>query len=170
MVSLGRLLGTSWSGLGMSKSSVVRIAMAGACLSAAWLLGRRSQAMANHPPTVVSIPVQPDVGDAADCPCFNLVDLDVTQWSGVVVDDPICKSSPPLWSITSKPTEIVNAASVHTDLNTCVFVVEFGPNADVFRAELRLTPTQTKHCIKIIEAKQAELLCVPSVSDRASSS
>lgn len=146
------------------------MATAGVCLSAVWLLGERSQAVASHPPTVVSAQVQPDVGDAADCPCFDLEDLDVTQWSGMVVDHPNCKNGSPLWSIASIPTGIVNAASVHTDLNTCVFVVEFGPNAEVFRADLLLSPAQAKHCIEIIEAKQAELLCVPSVSDGASSS
>lgn len=146
------------------------MATAGVCLSVVWLLGERSQAIANHPPTVVPAQVQTDAGDAADCPCFNIQDLDATQWSGVVVDDPNCKNGSPLWSIASMPTGIVNAASVHTDLNTCVFVVEFGPNADVFRADLRLTPAQAKHCIEIIEAKQAALLCVPSVSHGASSS
>lgn len=154
----------------MSKSSVLRMATAAACMSTVWLIGKRSHAVADHPPALVSAQVRPDFGDACDCPCFNLEDLDTTQWSDVVGDNPNCKNGSPLWSIASIPTGVVNAASVHTDLNTCVFVVEFGPNANVFRADLLLTPAQANHCIEIIEVKQAELLCVPSVSDRASSS
>ena len=145
----------------MSKSSVLRIATAGACMSLVWLVGKRPHALANHQTAVGFAQLQLDLGDTSDCPCFNLENLDATQWSRAVGDTPNCKNGSPLWSIASIPTGIVNAASVHLGLDTCVFVVKFGPNAGMFKADMRLTDAQLTHCVEIIEAKQAELLCVP---------
>ena len=58
-------------------------------------------------------------------------------------------------------SKIVNAASVHTDLSTCVLVIEFGPAAGAFRADLNLTADEQQRCIEIIEAAQAALDCLP---------
>lgn len=150
----------------MSKSSVLRIVMAAACLAAVWMLGKRESALAGLPPIV--IPAQDDggIGDTSSCPCFNLEVLDAVPWSAQAAEGPNCKAGSPLWSIASPPTGIVNAASVHTDLSTCVLVIEFGPAAGAFRADLNLTSAEQQRCIEIIEAAQAALDCLPQESSR----
>ncbi len=145
----------------MSQSSVLRMAMAAACLAAAWMLGKRESAQAEQVPQVASIWLDSGMADAAYCPCFNLEALESVQWSTQAAEGPNCKAGSPLWSIASPPTGIVNAASVHTDLSTCVLVIEFGPAAGAFRADLNLTTGEQQRCIEIIEAAQAALDCQP---------
>ena len=145
----------------MSKSSVLRVATAAASLSVIWMLGRRESAQAEQLPQVASTWLDSGMADAADCPCFTLEDLEAVQWSAQAADGPNCKAGSPLWSIASPPTGIVNAASVHTDLSTCVLVIEFGPAAGAFRADLNLTADEQQRCIEIIKAAQAALDCRP---------
>ncbi len=143
----------------MSKFSVLRMAMTAACLAAAWMLGRRESAVAGLQPHVLPAPDDIAISDTSSCPCFSLEVLDAVQWSAQAEDGPTCKAGSPLWSIASPPTGIVNAASVHTDLSTCVLVIEFGPAAGAFRADLNLTADEQQRCIEIIEAAQAALGC-----------
>ncbi len=145
----------------MSKSSVLRMALAAACLAVVWTLDKRESALADMPPSVLSARDDSGIHDAIDCPCFSLEGLEAVQWSAPVADGPNCKAGSPLWSIASPPTGIVNAASVHTDLSSCVLVIEFGPAASAFRADMNLTADEQQRCIEIIEAAQAALDCQP---------
>ncbi len=145
----------------MSKSSVLRMAMAAICLAVVWMLGKRESALADLQPNVLSIHADSGIGDASSCPCFNLEVLEAVRWSAQAAGGPNCKAGSPLWSIASPPTGIVNAASVHTDLSTCVLVIEFGPAAGAFKADLNLTTGEQQRCIEIIEAAQAALDCLP---------
>ncbi len=137
------------------------MAMTAACLAAAWMLGRRESAVAGPPPHVLAAADDGAISDISSCPCFSLEVLDAVQWSAQAEDGPTCKAGSPLWSIASPPTGIVNAASVHTDLSTCVLVIEFGPASGAFRADLNLTADEQQRCIEIIEAAQAALDCPP---------
>lgn len=148
----------------MSKFSVLRIVMIAACLAVVSMLGKRESALADPQPLEpIVFPARDGSGisDPSICPCFNLEVLEAVQWSAQPADGPNCKSGSPLWSIASPPTGIVNAASVHTDLSTCVLVIEFGPSAGAFRADLNLTADEQQRCIEIIEAAQAALDCLP---------
>ncbi len=145
----------------MSKFSVLSIVMTAACLAGAWMLGKRESALAGLQPNV--LPAQDDtaISDTSRCPCFNLEVLDAVQWSAQAPDGPNCKAGSPLWSIASLPTGIVNATSVHTGLSSCVLVIEFGPAASAFRADMNLTADEQQRCIEIIEAAQTALDCQP---------
>ena len=145
----------------MSKFSVLRVVMAAACLAVVWMLGKRESALADLQPIVFPAWDDSRISDTSSCPCFNLEGLDAVQWSAQAADRPNCKAASPMWSIASPPTGIVNAASVHTDLSTCVLVIEFGPAAGVFRADLNLTAAEQQRCIEIIEAAQTALDCRP---------
>ncbi len=145
----------------MSKSTVIRVSNYDASLSVIWMLGRRESAQAEQLPQVASTWLDSGMADAAECPCFNLEALESVQWSVQAADGPNCKAGSPLWSIASPPTGIVNAASVHTDLSTCVLVIEFGPAAGAFRADLNLSADEQQRCIEIIEAAQRGLDCLP---------
>ncbi len=148
----------------MSMSLVLRVATAAASLSVIWMLGRRESAQADFQPIVLSARDDSRISDTSSCPCFNLEVLEAVQWSAPAADGPNCKAGSPLWSIASPPTGTVNAASVHTDLCTCVLVIEFGPAAGAFRADLNLTAAEQQRCIEIIEAAQAALDCLPQES------
>ncbi len=145
----------------MSKSSVLLIVMTAACLAVVWMLGKRQSALADLQPNILSARGDSGISDTSSCPCFNLEILEAVQWSAQAPDGPNCKAGSPLWSIASPPTGIVNAASVHTDLSTCVLVIEFGPAAGAFRADLNLTADEQQRCIEIIEAAQTALDCLP---------
>ncbi len=145
----------------MSKFSVLRIVMIAACLAVVSMLGKRESALADLQPIVFPARDVSGISDTSSCPCFNLEALEAVQWSAQPSDGPNCKAGSPLWSIASPPTGIVNAASVHTDLSTCVLVIEFGPSAGAFRADLNLTPGEQQRCIEIIEAVQTALDCQP---------
>ena len=137
----------------MSKFSVLSIVRTAACLAGGWLLGKLASAPAAVPRG------ESGIRDTISCPCLNLEVLDAVQWSAQAADGPNCKAGSPLWSIASPPTGIVNAASVHTDLSTCVLVIEFGPAAGAFRADMNLTADEQQRCIEIIEAAQTALDC-----------
>ncbi len=145
----------------MSKSSLLRIAMAAVCLAVVWMLGKRESALADLQPILFPARSDSGISDTSSCPCFDLEALEAVQWSAQAADGPNCKAGSPLWSIASPPTGIVNAASVHTGLNTCVLVIEFGPAAGAFKADLNLTAGEQQRCIEIIEAAQAALDCLP---------
>ncbi len=134
----------------MSKSSIVCIAMAAAFVIPARNLIEQETAVAGQHPRATVAQGTNTVGSDCDCPCFKLEDLATVQWSTQVANGPRYKEGPPLWSIVSRAAGAVNAASVHSDLDSCVLLIEFGPNASVFRADLHLTPAQEKECIKII--------------------
>ncbi len=148
----------------MSKSSVLRMALAAACFAAALMLGKRESALADLQPIepiVLSARDAGGISETSNCPCFDLEVLEAVKWSAQAADGPNCKAGSPLWSIASPPTGIVNAASIHTDLSTCVLVIEFGPAAGAFKADLNLTTGEQQRCIEIIEAAQADLDCQP---------
>ena len=136
--------------------------MTAACLAVVSMLGKRESALAvlqPIEPIVLSARDDGGISDTSSCPCFSLEVLEAVQWSAQAADGPNCKAGSPLWSIASPPTGIVNAASVHTGLSTCVLVIEFGPAAGAFRADLNLTADEQQRCIEIIEAAQAALDC-----------
>ncbi len=145
----------------MSKFSVLSIVMTAACLAGVWMLGKRESALADVQPNALPARDDSGISDTISCPCFNLEVLDAVQWSAQAADGPNCKAGSPLWSIASRPTGIVNAASVHTDLSTCVLVIESGPAAGAFRVDLSLTAVEQQRCIEIIEAAQTALDCQP---------
>ena len=121
----------------MSKFSVLSIVMTAACLAGAWTLGKRESALADLQPNILSARGDSGISDTSSCPCFNLEVLEDVQWSAQAPDGPNCKAGSPLWSIASPPTGIVNAASIHTDLSSCVLVIEFGPAAGAFKLDDR---------------------------------
>ena len=125
------------------------------------MLGWRESVQAEQLPQVASTWGDSGMDLGAECPCFNLEVLDAVRWSAQAADGPNCKAGSPLWSIASPPTGIVNAASVHTGLSTCVLVIEFGPAAGAFRADMNLTADEQQRCIEIIEAAQTALDCQP---------
>ncbi len=125
------------------------------------MLGKRESALADFQPIVFPAWDDSGISDTSSCPCFTLEVLEAVQWSAQPAGGPNCKAGSPLWSIASRPTGIVNAASVHTDLSTCVLVIEFGPAAGAFRADLHLTAGEQQRCIEIIEAAQTALDCQP---------
>ncbi len=135
--------------------------MAAVCLAVVWMLGKRESALADLQPNVLPARSDSVISDTSRCPCFDLEALEAVQWSAQAADGPNCKAGTALWSIASPPTGIVNAASVHTDLSTCVLVIEFGPAAGAFKANLHLTADEQQRCIEIIEAAQADLDCQP---------
>ncbi len=148
----------------MSKFSVLSIVMTAACLAGVWMMGKRESALADLQPIepiVLSARDDSGISDTSCCPCFNLEVLDAVQWSAQAADGPNCKAGSPLWSIASPRTGIVNAASVHMSLSTCVLVIEFGPAAGAFRADMNLTADEQQRCIEIIEAAQTALDCQP---------
>ncbi len=126
------------------------------------MLGKRESALADLQPIepiVLSAQDTGGISETSSCPCFDLEVLKAVPWNAQAADGPNCKAGSPLWSIASPPTGIVNAASVHTDLSTCVLVIEFGPAAGAFKANLHLTADEQQRCIEIIEAAQADLDC-----------
>ncbi len=161
MCSPGPWSGTSCSRSGMSKFSVLRVVMVVACLAVVSMLGTRGSALADLQPIVRSAQIDRWISDTNTCPCFSLEDLQVVQWSAQAAEGPNCKAGSPLWSIASPPTGIVNAASVHTGLSTCVLMIEFGPAAGAFSADLHLTADEQQRCIEIIEVAQSALDCQP---------
>ena len=145
----------------MSKSSIVRLVTAAVCCIAVRNVVERETAVADQHFGPSSARADNSAENGFACPCFRLEDLATVQWGAQLGDSPRYKVGPRLWSITSRSAGAVNAASVHSDLDSCVLLIEFGPDADVFKTDLHLTPAQVQECIEVIEAMRAALNRVP---------